>query len=140
MASNFLHKSTLYGFLIHTLNLRYCDLKPNSKIFTGSYGVDSRKKQRPNISCYCPFKILFVPLKSSQKQKTPGGKKDLISSYSTAKNMPKIAKVTLKLRTSEKIAIAELQSCGCGATFLNKLRNCVCGSSSFKLRNCDCGL
>ncbi len=45
---------------------------------------------------------------------------------STAKNMPKIAKVKLsscglevadlKLRTSEKIAIVEMQSCGCGAT------------------------
>jgi hypothetical protein len=46
----------------------------------------------------------------------------------------------LKLRTSEKIAIAELRSCGCGATFLQKLRNCDCGSASFKLRNCDCGV
>jgi hypothetical protein len=34
--------------------------------------------------------------------------------------------------------IAELQICGCGATFLKKLRNCDCGSASFKLRNCDC--
>jgi hypothetical protein len=47
---------------------------------------------------------------------------------------------TLKLRTSEKIAIAELRSCGCGATFPKQLRNCDCGSASCKLRNCDCGL
>ncbi len=46
----------------------------------------------------------------------------------------------LKLRTSEKIAIAELRSCGCGTTFLQKLRNCDSGGASFKLRNCDCGL
>jgi hypothetical protein len=46
-----------------------------------------------------------------------------ISSYSAAINMPEIAEVTsqvavLNLRTSEKTAIAELQSCGCEATFL----------------------
>ncbi len=44
------------------------------------------------------------------------------------------------MRISEKIAIAELRSCGCGATFFKKLRNCDCGSASFKLRSCDCGL
>jgi hypothetical protein len=46
----------------------------------------------------------------------------------------------MKLRTTEKIVIAELQSCGCGATFLDKLQNCNCGSASFKLRNCNYGL
>jgi hypothetical protein len=37
---------------------------------------------------------------------------------SMAKNMPKIA---AKLRTSEKIEIAELGRCGCEATFLKKV-------------------
>jgi hypothetical protein len=50
-------------------------------------------------------------------------------SDSTAKNMPKIA--DLKLQTSEKIAIAELRS---------NISLKSCGSASFKLRNCDCGL
>jgi hypothetical protein len=45
------------------------------------------------------------------------------SSYSTAKNMPKIAEVKLssygfEVADFRKIAIAELRSCGCGATFL----------------------
>jgi hypothetical protein len=48
--------------------------------------------------------------------------------------------VDLKLRISEKIVIAELRSCGCGATFFKKLRNRDSGSVSFKLRSCDCGL
>jgi hypothetical protein len=46
----------------------------------------------------------------------------------------------IKLWTSEKIAIAELRSCGCGATFLWKVAELCCGIGSFKLRNCDCGL
>jgi hypothetical protein len=42
---------------------------------------------------------------------------------STAKNMPKNCGQVpdLNLLTSEKIAIAELRSCGCGATFLLKV-------------------
>jgi hypothetical protein len=41
----------------------------------------------------------------------------------TIKNMPKIAEMKLSIcglevAASEKIAIAELRSCGCGATFL----------------------
>jgi hypothetical protein len=44
-------------------------------------------------------------------------KKYIISSYSTAKNMPKIAEVKfssceLEVADLEKIAIAELRSCG----------------------------
>jgi hypothetical protein len=59
--------------------------------------------------------------------------------------MPKIAEVKLsscgfKVADSEKIAIEELRYCGCGTTFLKKLRHCDYGSASFKLRNCDCGL
>ncbi len=36
-----------------------------------------------------------VPLKTLKSKKTPGGKKHIISSYSKAKNMPKIAEVKL---------------------------------------------
>jgi hypothetical protein len=85
------------------------------------------------MSCYCPFKILWIT-------KTPGGRK--ISNFKLlhGQKMSKIAEwrsqvANMKLRLSEKIVIAELQSCGCGATFLNKLQNCNCGSASFKLRN-----
>jgi hypothetical protein len=45
------------------------------------------KKQRLKISCYCPFKILSITKKTWWK------KKIIIPSYSTAKNMPKIAEV-----------------------------------------------
>jgi hypothetical protein len=58
----FFQESTPYGFLIHTLKLGYCDLKPNWKIF---YSMTQEvhmgwftKKQRPKILCYCPFKII----------------------------------------------------------------------------------
>jgi hypothetical protein len=49
--------------------------------------------------------------------------------------MPKDA----ELRTSEKNAIAELRSCGCGATFLLKvaellLRNCFLQVTELRLR------
>ncbi len=46
----------------------------------------------------------------------------------------------LKLRTSEKL---RLQNCGVAVAeqhCFKNLRNCDCGSVSFKLRNCDCGL
>jgi hypothetical protein len=46
------------------------------------------KKQRPKISCYCPFKIL-------SKAKNTFGKKYKLSSCTTAKSMPKIADVKL---------------------------------------------
>ncbi len=52
----------------------------------------------------------------------------------------KLPSCGLEVADFRKILIAELRSCGCGATFLKKLRNCDCGSVSFKLRNCDCGL
>jgi hypothetical protein len=47
----------------------------------------------------------------------------MISSYSAAKNMPEIAEVKLsscglEVANFKKILIAELRSCGCGATFL----------------------
>ncbi len=35
------------------------------------------------------------PLKSSESQKTPGGKKYIILTYSAAKNMPDIAEMKL---------------------------------------------
>ncbi len=64
-------------------------------------------------------------------------KKYIISSHSTAKNMPKIAEV--KVSSCGLWKKLRLRNCGCGATFLKKLRNCNCGSASFKLRNCNCG-
>jgi hypothetical protein len=60
-----------------------------------------------------------VPLKSSQckilsiTKKTPGGKKDPISSYTTAKNMPKVTLSSCGLQKKLR-----LRSCCCGATFL----------------------
>ncbi len=64
------------------------------------------EKQRLKISCYYPFKILSIA-------KNTCGKKYIISSFSTTKNMPKMQMwssqvADLKLRTSEKIAIVEL--------------------------------
>jgi hypothetical protein len=44
----------------------------------------------------------------------------------------------LKLRTYKKIAVAELRLRS--NISIKKVRNCDCGSASFKLRNCDCGL
>jgi hypothetical protein len=44
----------------------------------------------------------------------------------------------LKLRTTEKIAIAELRSCGCGATFFKvaelRLRKCFLQDAELRLR------
>ncbi len=85
------------------------------------------KKQRPKISCYCPFKIFSIT-------KKPVGKK--ISNFKLhhgQKYAENCGSESLKLRTSEKIVIAEFRSCGCGATFLKKLRNCDCGLKN-KLR------
>jgi hypothetical protein len=67
--------------------------------------------------------LVLLPFKTSQKQKPHGGKKYIyISSYSTAKNVPKIAEVKLsscglqkKLRLRNcRVAVAEqhfLKSC-----------------------------
>jgi hypothetical protein len=52
-------------------------------------------------------------------------KKYIISNYSTAKNMPKIAEV-------------KLSSCGFEVADFFSLKSC--GSASFKSQNCDCGL
>ncbi len=94
------------------------------------WGWFTKKKQRPKISCYCPFKILSI------RKKHLVVKKYLISSYSTAKNMLKIAEVKLSSCGLRK----KLRLRNCGATSLKKLRNCDCGSASIKLQNCDCGL
>jgi hypothetical protein len=48
-----------------------------------------KKKPRPKISSYCPCKILSIIKKYLVVRKNP------ISSYSTAKNMLKIAEVKL---------------------------------------------
>jgi hypothetical protein len=78
------------------------------------------KKQRLKISCYCPFKILSIA------KNIWLSKRYIISSYSMATNMPKIAE--MNLRTSEKITIAELQSNislkGCGITTEDSKKGC----------------
>jgi hypothetical protein len=57
--------------------------------------------------------------------------------------MPKIAELKL---SSYGLEVADVRkNCDCGIAvaeqhFFKKLRNCDCGSASFKLRNCDCGL
>jgi hypothetical protein len=82
-----------------------------------------------------------VPLKSSQKQKTPGGKKYFISSFSTAQNMPKIAEV--KLSSCGLRKKLRLGNCGVAVVEKHFLKSCGianCGSASFKLRNSNCGL
>jgi hypothetical protein len=98
------------------------------------------------ISSCCSFK-------NSQKQKTPGGKKIyIISSYSKAKNMPKIAEVKLSscgldvvgFRKNSDCGIAELRlrsnislkSCGivivevlpssCGIAIADSKKSCAC--------------
>jgi hypothetical protein len=64
------------------------------------------KKNRLEISCYCPFKILSIA------KNTWRSKKCIISIYSKAKNMLKIAEVKLSnCGLREKIAIAEWWNC-----------------------------
>jgi hypothetical protein len=88
------------------------------------------EKQKPKILCYCPFKILSIT------KKTPGGKKDLISSYSMAKNMPKIAEVMLsscELKDFRK-------NCDCGIAELQLQSKISLKVAELRLRKCDCGL
>jgi hypothetical protein len=65
---------------------------------------NSQKKQRPKISCYCPFKILSITKQPGAKT-IPNSK--LLHGQKYAENC---GSESLKLRTSEKIAIAELRS------------------------------
>ncbi len=71
------------------------------------------KKQKPKILCYCPFKILWTAKNTLRK-------KYIISSYSTAKNMPKIAEV--KLST-------------CGLEIADCRTNCDCQIAELRLRS-----
>ncbi len=60
---------------------------------------------------------------------------------STSKTMPKNAE--LKLPSCELQKKLRLRNCGVAVAeqhVFKKLRNCDCGSASFKLRNCNCGL
>jgi hypothetical protein len=79
--------------------------KPNSKIIQRFILGLFTKKQRPKISCYLSFK-------TSQNQKKPCGKKYLISSYSMAKNMPKIAEVKLSSCGLEVVNFRKIADCG----------------------------
>jgi hypothetical protein len=74
-----------------------------------------------------------VPLKSSQR-KTPGGKKCLISSYSTAQNMPKIAEVKLSSCRLEVADLGKNYDCGIGDFFKS------CGIAIAKVIPSSCGI
>ncbi len=73
------------------------------------------KKQKPKILCYCLFKIISI--------------------FSTAKNMLKIAEVKRSSCGLQKKLQLRLRS-----NISLKVAACDCGGASFKLRNCDCGL
>jgi hypothetical protein len=60
-----------------------------------------------------------VPLKFFEEQKTPGGKKYIISSYSAAKNMSEMAEVKLS----------------CGHEVADFRKNCDCGIAKMRLRS-----
>ncbi len=102
-------------------------------------------KQRPKVSCYCPFKILSIA-------KTPGGKNIYNFKLLHAKNLPKIAEVKLsncgpevadfrkncdsgiaelRLRSnislkSSGIAIAEVHPSSCGVAIADSKQSCAC--------------
>jgi hypothetical protein len=78
-----------------------------------------------------------VPLKSSQR-KTPGGKKCLISSYSTAQTMPKIAKVKL---SSCGLEVADLgKNCNCGVAVAEQHFLKSCGIVIAEVIPSSCGI
>ncbi len=78
-----------------------------------------------------------VPLKSSQR-KTPGGKKCLISSYSAAQTMPKIAEVKL---SSCGLEVADLgKSCDCGIAVAEQHFFKSCGIAFAEVILSSCGI
>jgi hypothetical protein len=94
----FSHESTPNGFLIHTLNL--------------GFHIPLNIFLRLEISCYCPSK----PLKS---KKHLVAKKYIVSCYSTAENMSKIAEM-------------KLSSCGLEVADFRKI--CDWGIAELRLR------
>ncbi len=140
----FFHESTPYGFLIHTLNLGYCNLKPNSKIFKsitqGFIWGWFTKKQAKNL-------VLLSLQNPLNNKKYLVVKIYIISNYSTAKNMPKIAEVKLsscglqiklRLRNSGvavteqhflkscRIAIVEVLPSSCEIAIADSKKSCAC--------------
>ncbi len=109
--------------------------RPDSWFYTLNFFVWEwfTKKQWPKISCYCPFKILWI-------LKTPGGKKYIFSSF----NMTEVAEGKLEVADIRKncdcgIAIAEqrfFKSCGiaiaevlpasCGIALADSKKSCAC--------------
>jgi hypothetical protein len=59
------------------------------------------KKQRLKISCYCPFKILSIA------KNIWLSKRYIISSYSMANNMPKIAEMKFSICRLESVVIPQ---------------------------------
>jgi hypothetical protein len=91
--------------------------------------------------------VLLSLSNSLNSKKTPGGKKYIITSYSTAKNMPEIVEVKpsscglqkkLRLRNcgdavaeqhsfkSCRIAIAEVLPLSCGIAISDSKKSCAC--------------
>jgi hypothetical protein len=64
------------------------------------------KKQRLKISCYCPFKILSIA------KNIWLSKRYIISSYSMATNMPKIAEMKLSSCRLELANFRKNYDCG----------------------------
>jgi hypothetical protein len=97
------------------------------------------KNQRSTISCYCTFKgtvapskqiseaenLVYCPFKTSQKPKPPDGKKKYISSYSAAKNIPKIAEVKLSSCGLEVADFRKNCDCGVAVAAQHFLKSCV---------------
>jgi hypothetical protein len=98
LAFDFFHESTPYGFLIHTLNL--------------GYHTPKKISEDENLSA-------TVPVKPLQSRKHLVVKKYIISSYSTAKNMLKIADVK--------------KNCDCGITELRLGSNISLKSSGMAI-------
>jgi hypothetical protein len=66
-------------------------------------------------------------------------KKYIVSCYSTAENMSKIAQMKLSSCGLEVADFRKICDCGIAELRINiALKSC--GGASFKLRNCECGL
>jgi hypothetical protein len=128
LASDFFNESNPYGFLIHTQNLEYHT--PLNKFLRGIIPLETNFRGQKSRAT-----VQLKPLKCENHLVV---KKYIIYSYSTAKKCRKLQKWSFQVADFRKnrdcgIAVAEKQ-------FFKNLRNCNCGSVSFKLRNCNCGL
>jgi hypothetical protein len=89
------------------------------------------KKQRPKISCYCPFKILWIAKKH-------GGKKIYNFKLLRGKNMPEIAEVKL---SSCGLEVADLKkNCDCGIAVAEQHSFKSCGIAFAEVLSSSCGI